>query len=69
MKFLNQITAVRFCMSFRKYREVTISVNYAAVYTLYLRLHKKLILTAILLIISQIYLKIMFIQKIEKKTF
>ena len=53
-------------MLLHKYHDVTITVNDAAVYKLYLRLHKKLILTAIQLKISQINLKIMHIQKIEK---
>ena len=53
-------------MSLRKCHDGTITENDAAVYTSCLRLHKKLNLTAILLNISQINLKIMYIQKIEK---
>ena len=47
-------------MPLRKYHDMTIAANDADVYALCLRLHKKLILTAVLLKISQINLKIMY---------
>ena len=66
MMFINKITDVKLCMSLRQYRDVTLTANDAATYTPCLRLHRKLVLTAILLKISHINLKIMYIQKIEK---
>ena len=48
-------------MSLHKYHDVT-----PAAYTEYLQSHRKLILMAILLKISQIILKIVYIQKKEK---
>ena len=48
-------------MSLHKDHDMTIAANAAAV-----RLHKKLILTAILFRTSEINLWIMYIQKIEK---
>ena len=56
-------------MSLRKYHDVTIAINDAAPYTLCLESNKNLILTAIPLKISQINLKIMCIQEIEKYIF
>ena len=53
-------------MSLRKYHDVTITINDTARYTPCLESHKNFILTAIPLKISQIKLKIMHIQKIEK---
>ena len=53
-------------MSLRKYHDMIIAANDAAVYTPCLWHHKKLILTGILLKISQINLKIIYIKKIEK---
>ena len=53
-------------MLLHRYHDLTIAANDAAVYTLCLQLHKKLILMATLLKISQINFKIMYIQKIEK---
>ena len=66
MIVIYKITEVKFCISLRKYHDVTLAANVVAVYTTYLRPHKKLILTAILLKFSQNNLKIMNIQKIEK---
>ena len=65
MMFIDEITEVIFCLLLRKYHNVTLARNDAAAYTLCLRSHKKLILTAIDLKFSQINLKIIYIQKIE----
>ena len=64
--FIYKITEVNFLMSLCKYHDVTIAINDAALYTPYLESHKNLILTAIPLKFSQINLKIMHIQEIEK---
>ena len=53
-------------MSMRKYHDMTIAINDAAPYIPCLESHKNLISTAIPLKISQINLKIMHIQEIEK---
>ena len=53
-------------MSLRKYHDVTIALYDAALYTPWLESHKNLISTAIPLKISQINLKIMHIQDIDK---
>ena len=62
MMFIYKITEVKFCMSLSKYQDVIVATSDAAAYTT----HRKLILTAILLKNSQINLKIICIQKIEK---
>ena len=67
--FIYKITGVEFCVTLRKYQDVTIAANDAAVYTQCLRHHKKLILTAILLKLSQINLRVICIQKIQNKGF
>ena len=54
MVFIYKIIGVKFCMSLRKYHYVIIAANEAARYTQCLRPHRKLILTAILLKVSQI---------------
>ena len=56
-------------MSLRKYHDVTIAMNDYAPYTSCLESSKNLILTAIPFKISQINLKIMHIQEIEKLHF
>ena len=66
MMFINKITEVIFLMSMRKYHDMTIAINGAAPYIPCLESHKTLISTAIPLKISQINLKIMHIQEIEK---
>ena len=68
MIFIYKITEsdVNFLKSLRKCHDVTIAINDAAPYTLYLESHRKLILTAIPLKISQINLKVMHIQEIIK---
>ena len=66
MMFIYKITEVNFLMSFRNYHDLTIAINDSAPYTPCLESHKNLIATAIPLKISQINLKIMHIQKIEK---
>ena len=66
MMFIYEITEVNFLMSLRKYHDVTIAINDAALYAPCLESHKNLISTAIQLKISQINLKIMHIQEIEK---
>ena len=53
-------------MSLRKYLDVSVAANDATAYTQCLRPHKKLILTAIVLKISQINLKMIRIQTTEK---
>ena len=69
MMFIYELIEVKFCMSLRKYHDVTIAANDAAAYTQCFRPHRKLIFTAILLKISQINLKMVRIQKIEKLRF
>ena len=53
-------------MSLRKYHDVTIAINDAVPYTPCLESHKNLLSTAIRLKISQIGLKIMHMQEIDK---
>ena len=60
------MTEVNFPMSLRKYHDVTIAINDAVTYTPCLDSHKNLISTAIPLKTSQINLKIMHIQELEK---
>ena len=62
MMFIYKITEANFPMSLRKYHDVTIAINDAALYTACLESHKNLISTAIPLKFSQINLKIMHIQ-------
>ena len=69
MIFIYKITEVKFCISLRKYRDVTLAANEPSAYTQCSQAHRKLILTAMQLKFSQIYLKMMAIQKIEKLTF
>ena len=69
MILIYNITEVAFCMPLRKHQDVTLAANDVAAYTPCSRAHKKFILTANLFKISQIKLKIMYIQKIEKLTF
>ena len=57
---------VKFCVSLHKYHDVIIAANNAAAHTPCLQSNRKLILTAILLKFSQIDLKMICIQKIEK---
>ena len=65
MIFIFKITEVKFCISLRKYRDVTVfAANEASAYTQWSQPHRKLILTAIQLQFSQINLKMMAIQKI-----
>ena len=66
MMFIYKMTEVNFPMSLRKNHDVTIAINDAVPNTLCLDSHKTLILTAIPLKISQINLRIMHIQEIEK---
>ena len=66
MIFIYKITEVNFLIFLRKYHDVTIAINDIAPYTPSLKFHKNLISTAIRLKISQINLKIMHIQEIEK---
>ena len=66
MIFIYKITDVKFCISLRKYSDVSLAVNDASAYTPWLWPHRKLILTAMLLKFSQINLKMMAIQKIGK---
>ena len=56
MIFIYKITEVKFCISLRKYRDVTLAANEASAYTPCSRPHRKLILTAMVLKISQIIL-------------
>ena len=56
----------KYCMLLPKYHDATLAANDTAAYTPFLQANRKLILTVILLKISQIILKIMLIQKIEK---
>ena len=71
MIFIYKITGVKFRMQLCKYHHMTLAANDATAYTLCLGPHRKLILTVtvILLKISQINLKIVYIQKIEKDAF
>ena len=57
--FIYKITEEQFCMSLRKYHDVSVAANDDTAYTQSLRPHRKLILTAtgILLKISQIKAK------------
>ena len=66
MIFLYKITEVKFCISLRKYRHVTLAANQASAYTPCSQPHRKLILTTTLLKFSPINLKMMTIQKIGK---
>ena len=66
MMLIYNIKEVAFCMSLRQHHNETLAANDVASYTPCYRAHKKFILTANLLKISQINLKIMYIQKIEK---
>ena len=67
MMFIYKITEVQFCMSLRKYHDVLTAAIDAAAYTQCFPSHRKLILTAILVFkVSQINLKMIRIQKIEK---
>ena len=61
-----KITEVKFCISLRKYRDVTLAANEASAYTQCSQPHRKLILTDIVLKFSQINLKMMAIKKIGK---
>ena len=54
---IKKITAVKFCMSLHKHHDITLATNDAAAYTLCLRTHSKLILSAILLTISILIFK------------
>ena len=56
-------------MSLRKYHDRTPVANHAAAYTPCLRIHENLTLTAILIKVSEINLKQMYIQKIENQHF
>ena len=58
-----KVTEVRFCMSVRKYHDITLAENETGAYTPCLRPHKKLILTAIHLKFSQTNNKIVWIRK------
>ena len=66
MIFIYKITEVKFCISLRKYRDVTLVGNEASAYTQCSQPHRKLILTAMQLKFSQMNLKMMAIQKIGK---
>ena len=66
MIFIYKITEENFLVSFHKYHDVAIAINDAALYTPCLESHKNLMSTAIPFKISQINLKIMGIQEIEK---
>ena len=69
MIFIYKITEVNFCMPLRKYQDMTLTENDAVSSPLSLRPNRKLILIAILLKISKINLKIMFILKYKNKHF
>ena len=69
MIFIYKITEGKFCISLHIYRDVTLAANEASAYTQYSQPHRKLILTAMQLKFTQIYLKMMAIQKIGKSTF
>ena len=64
--FIYKITEVKFCMSLRKYHDVTLAANDTAAYTLCSRPYRKRILIAMLFKFSQINRKIVYIQKIGK---
>ena len=66
MIFIYKITEIKFCISLRRYRDVTLAANEASAYTQCSQPHRRLILTALLLKLSQINLKLMAIQKIVK---
>ena len=66
MKFIYKITEEKMSMSLREHHDVIFAEMDAAAYTPCLGLHRKLILTAILLKFSQTNLNIMYIQQIEK---
>ena len=67
MIFIYKITDVKFCISLRKYRDVTLNATEASAYsTQCSQPHRKLKLTAMQLKFSQINLKMMVIQKIGK---
>ena len=68
MIFIYKITEVKVCISLRKYRDVTLAANETSAYAQCSQPHRKLILTAMQLKFSQVNLKMMAIQKIEKKT-
>ena len=57
--FIYKITKVNFLMTLRKYNDMTIAINDAALYTPCLESHNYLISTDIPLKISQINLQIM----------
>ena len=69
MKFIHKITAVKFRMLLRKYHDVMIAANDAAVSTLCLRHHKKLILSGILLKFHKLILKLCTLRKLKNKHF
>ena len=64
--FKYKTTKVKFSVSLRKHHEITIAETDSDAHTQYLGPHRKLILTDILLKFSQINLKVMCFQKIEK---
>ena len=64
--FIYKIAEVKFCITLRKYYDVTIAANDTAAFTRCLRHHKKLISTSIVLKLSQINIKVICIQKIQK---
>ena len=66
MMFIYKISELKIRVSLRKHHNVTFAENDLAAYTQCLGPHRKLIMTAILLIFLQTNLKIMHIQKIEK---
>ena len=66
MTLIYKITVVKMCVSLCEHYDVTFVENHAAAYTPCLWPHRKLILTVILLKVSQTNLKIMYILKIEK---
>ena len=66
MIFIYKITEVKFCISLRKYNDVTLAAKEVSAYTQCSQPHRKLILRALLLKFSQINLKMMAIQKIGK---
>ena len=66
MIFIYKITEVKFCISLRKYRNVTLVANEASAYTQCSQPHRKLKLTAMQLKFSRINLKMMAIQKMGK---
>ena len=59
--FKNKKTDIYVCVLLRKHHDFTLAENDAAAYTTCLGYHRKLNLTVILLNISQINLKIMYI--------